>query len=352
MAVWATNVGAGNSRKNRITAAPVVAGGRVFAMDAGAVVSAVSTGGALLWQADLTAGFDKGGGVSGGGLAAQGNRAPATTGYGEVVAMDAASGQMLWRQRVDAPAQGAPAVDGGVVYVTGRDGSAWAIDADNGKVIWQVFGALQGRAGWAAPRRPWATARCISAMPGLDGRLKVGDGTAVWHASAAGSGWPGRCQPHITGDAALVGGTLYTGTGGRTVALEAGLARWSGASPGAMGPSGDRGRGLSGQRRGALMRLTPQRRNGLVGRDALFRGAEGEEAQGGDGALRPALGRRAVGSPDRRQAVGLSPTDGSLVYQTAIPGGAAGPARGGGGVLPCRDRQGAGLWLSAEGLPV
>ncbi len=164
VAVWTASIGAGNSRKNRVAAAPVVAGGRVFAMDAGTMVTALSTGGAALWQADLTPGFDRGGGVSGGGLAAAGDRVYATTTYGEVVAMDAATGAMLWRQRVDAPAVGAPAVDGGVVYVSARDGGGWAIDADNGKVIWQVNGA-PGKAGWLGAAAPTVGDRVVYFRP-------------------------------------------------------------------------------------------------------------------------------------------------------------------------------------------
>jgi len=49
--VFTVDVGAGNSRGNRVAAAPVVSGGRVFTMDAKSQVSSVSTGGALQWSA-------------------------------------------------------------------------------------------------------------------------------------------------------------------------------------------------------------------------------------------------------------------------------------------------------------
>jgi outer membrane protein assembly factor BamB len=73
--VWSTNIGSGNSRRNRLTADPVAGNGAVFTLDATAGVRAhsVSNGG-LLWSADLTAGFDRGGNVSGGGLALAGTR--------------------------------------------------------------------------------------------------------------------------------------------------------------------------------------------------------------------------------------------------------------------------------------
>jgi hypothetical protein len=59
--VWSAKIGAGSSRKNRISAAPVVADGRVFTIDAGTAVTATGTNGATLWSTDLTASFDKGG---------------------------------------------------------------------------------------------------------------------------------------------------------------------------------------------------------------------------------------------------------------------------------------------------
>ena len=95
--VWSVAIGVGNSKKNRINAAPVVSGGSVFVMDALSGVTAVSVQGAKLWYADLTAPFDNGGGVSGGGLAADGGRLYATTGYGETIALNAADGKVLWR---------------------------------------------------------------------------------------------------------------------------------------------------------------------------------------------------------------------------------------------------------------
>ncbi|MCG3102679.1 PQQ-like beta-propeller repeat protein, partial [Enterobacter sp. DRP3] len=78
--------------------------------------------------------------VSGGGLAYEGGRLYATSGFGELVALDAASGRGLWRQRVDAPIGGGPAVQNGVVYVLGRNDIGWAVRATDGKVLWQTAG--------------------------------------------------------------------------------------------------------------------------------------------------------------------------------------------------------------------
>ncbi len=240
--IWTATIGSGSSRKNRIVAAPVVSGGRIFTMDAGAMVAATSTGGQVVWTADLTADFDVGGGVSGGGLAVGGNRLFVTTGFGEVVALDTTSGRILWRQRVDAPVSGAPATDGEAVYVSGRDGSAWAISAANGKVIWRVVGT-PGTAGYVGTAAPTVGDRAVifpTSAGDLMAVLKIGGGTKIWQASLAGKrlGRAYAFTADVTGDAVIDGKVLYAGSAaGRTVAMSAssGERIWS-AGEGALGP--------------------------------------------------------------------------------------------------------------------
>lgn len=241
--VWQVAIGKGNSYKNRISAAPVVAGGVVFVMDAMSEVTAVSVTGQKLWQADLTASFDAGGGVSGGGLAAADGRLYATTGYGEVVALDAASGAVVWRQRLGATPSGAPAVSGNHVYVMGDDSTAWALNTANGRVAWQLSGADALDSfhydGGAAPAVeggrvifPFASGILMAA--------ETGSGTAQWTAAVSGQRL-GRAYANagdVTGDPVLTGGVMYVGTqGGRTgaYALSTGERLWT-AEEGALNP--------------------------------------------------------------------------------------------------------------------
>jgi outer membrane protein assembly factor BamB len=239
---WSATIGEGSSRKNRIVAAPVVSAGRVFTIDGGVTVAATSTAGAPLWSTDLTAGFDRGGGQSAGGLAVGGERLFATTGYGELVALSATTGGILWRQELDTLVSGAPATDGNVVYVSGRDGSAWALSAADGKVIWRVVGT-PGTTGYVGSAAPTISDRVVI-FPSSGGELmavlKVGNGTTVWRTSLAGRrlGRAYAFTPDITGDAVMSGTSLFAGTAsGRTVALSSssGEQVWS-AGEGALGP--------------------------------------------------------------------------------------------------------------------
>lgn len=339
---WTAAIGQGSSRKNRIVAAPVVSDGRVFTMDAGTTVSATSTGGASLWSVDLTASFDKGGGQSGGGLAAAGDMLFAATVYGELVALDAASGSVVWRQRLDAPVSGAPAVDGGVVYVSGRDGSSWAVDAKDGKVIWQVSGTPgpTGYVGTAAPTVGDSAVIFPSSAGFLTAVLKIGGGTKVWQVSIAGKrlGRAYAMTYDVTGDAVIDGKVIYAGNAsGRTVAMSvsSGEKLWS-AGEGAMGPVAVAG--------GSLFLINDEAK--LVRLDAetgeviwavempYFTADKVKKRKAIYAHYGPVVagGRIMVVSSDGLLRA-FDPTDGSLTYSTEIPGGAAAQPAVAGGVL-------------------
>ncbi|EYD71625.1 Outer membrane protein YfgL [Limimaricola hongkongensis DSM 17492] len=240
--LFRTDFGAAETRRTRITAEPVVAGGRVFVMDAEAGVAALSTGGAPLWQRSLVPAADAPGQASGGGLATDGARLYAVTGFGELVALDAATGARLWSQDMGAPGAGAPAIAGGIVYAVSRDGRGIALDAATGRLLWQVSGIedvarFDGGAGPAVKGDlavfPFASGEIVGVFP-EGGRQRwsavvAGRRTGVAAATAA-SG--------ISGDPVLKDGRVYAGNAtGRLSALDdfTGETIWS-ASDGATGP--------------------------------------------------------------------------------------------------------------------
>jgi outer membrane protein assembly factor BamB len=339
---WSAKIGAGSSRKNRIGAAPVVADGRIFTIDAGTGVTATGTNGATLWSTDLTATFDKGGGQSAGGLATANGRVFATTGYGELVALDAASGSVIWRQRVDAPISGAPATDGSAVYVSGRDGSAWAVDAADGKVIWQMVGT-PGKAAYVGTAAPTIGDRAVifpSSGGDLMAVLKIGGGTKIWQASLAGKrlGRAFALTPDVTGDGVIAGKTLFAGSGsGRTVAMSAssGERIWS-AGEGALGPVAVAGGSLFLVNDEAkLVRLNADTGEVIWSVEMPYFTTDKVKRRKGIYAhYGPVLagGRIVVASSDGVLRV-FDPTNGALVHSAEIPGGAASQPAVAGGTL-------------------
>lgn len=222
--VWTANIGQGDSRKNRISADPVVSGGRVFTLDADATVTATGTNGGTLWQADLTPASDRAGDASGGGLAAGEGLLFVTTGFSELVALDPASGSVAWRQKFDTPVAGAPSVAGGRVFAVTRDGAAWALGARDGKIAWQVP-SVQGRAGVAGGSAPAVSADTV-VFPFGTGQLLAVDiaaGTPKWSGFAAGKrlGRAYAAYSDLTGEPVIAGQTVYAGSAaGRMAALD------------------------------------------------------------------------------------------------------------------------------------
>ena len=239
--VFAVDIGAASDRRHRITADPIVAAGMVFAMDSGATVTGTTTGGGRVWSVDLRPATETGASASGGGLAFEDNRVFATTGYGELVALDARTGGIAWRQRVEAAIGGAPTVANGVVYVIGRDSTAWAVRANDGKVLWRIFGndAMAGVMGVTAP----AVSGSTVIFPMATGQVMAVDaanGTQIWSGDVAGArvGRSIALFRDMTGDPVIVGDTVYAGTSsGRTAAfdLATGAQKWS-ARDGASSP--------------------------------------------------------------------------------------------------------------------
>jgi outer membrane protein assembly factor BamB len=62
----------------------------------------------------------------------------AASGRGRLVALDAATGRMLWERRLESPNFGCAAVANNVVFTSTYDGLALGLDARNGKVVWRA----------------------------------------------------------------------------------------------------------------------------------------------------------------------------------------------------------------------
>jgi len=222
--VWSTRIGAKEGRRHRISADPVVANGRIFTLDSRATVTAVSATGEVLWSSNLTPASDADRDASGGGLATDGPRLYVTTGFGRIFALSAASGGVIWEQRLNAAATAAPTVSGGKVYVVGTDSRAWALEADTGRIAWQISGtpSPSGYVGGSAPAVTDQLALLPFPSSELVGVFKL-SGLQVWAAPISGQR-RGRVYARITdvtGDPVVAGGTVYVGNpSGRTVALE------------------------------------------------------------------------------------------------------------------------------------
>ncbi|WP_245770576.1 PQQ-like beta-propeller repeat protein [Roseovarius azorensis] len=223
---WAVNIGAGDGRRVRITADPVVAEGRVFTLDALAQVAAVSTGGQLLWTTDLTPADQNSNSASGGGLAYGDGKLFVSSGFGRLTALDPATGGVIWQQEMGATGTGNPTVFGDLVYVVAGDEVAWALETDTGRIRWQLSGTpdIHNVLGGPAPAITDKYAILPFGAGELQGAFRQG-GLRLWDAQISGErlGVASSRVTDITGDPVVVGDRVFAGThSGRVVALNLG----------------------------------------------------------------------------------------------------------------------------------
>lgn len=238
---WSADIGEGDSRRLRITADPVVAGGRVFTLDAGAQVVATSTSGAPLWSRDLTPASDRQGQGTGGGLAVQGDTLYVSIGFGVVTALDTATGAVRWTQDLDASGSGTPTVYGDLVYVTAGDYIGWALQTADGRIAWQTEGTRSVANVLGAPAPVVTDSLAIFGFGSGEvlAAFRQG-GLTRWRADVLGKR-PGRALSSIndvTSAPVLSGDKVYVGNqSGRLMALNTGSGKpvWT-AREGAIGP--------------------------------------------------------------------------------------------------------------------
>ncbi len=223
---WSVAIGAGDSRKNRITADPVVVNGRVFTLDAEARVSAVSTSGQLLWTRDLVPANDSGQDATGGGLAYGDGKLFISSGFGLMTALDPETGNEVWQQNLRATGSGKPTVKDGRVYLVAGDDVAWALDTDTGRIEWRLSATpdIQNVMGGPAPAVTDKYVVFAFGSGEIQGAFRKG-GLRLWDSQVAGQrkGFSSARIGDITSDPVVVGDRIYVGThSGRTVALNLG----------------------------------------------------------------------------------------------------------------------------------
>lgn len=181
---WSSSAGTGSSKRRKLLAAPIVAEGRVFTVDASSEVAAFdATTGKRVWSTDITP-KDTSTAYTSGGLAYEDGQIFIATGFAQVVALDSRTGKIAWRQTVSGPMRGAPTVRGGRVFAVTVDNQTHALAAEDGGLLWTHSG-ISEVTGLLAGNSPAVDGNTV-VIPYTSGELfalKVETGGVIWQDS-------------------------------------------------------------------------------------------------------------------------------------------------------------------------
>ncbi|MEM1283795.1 MAG: PQQ-binding-like beta-propeller repeat protein [Pseudomonadota bacterium] len=221
---WRSEAGVVRGRRQvRMAALPIVAAGRAYVYDPNGNVTAVSiSGGGQSWRRDLRP-EDEDGQVGAGGVAFGAGRVFAATGFGQMFALDANSGQTLWAIDLDTPALSAPTVAGDTVYVITQSNRLLAISIEDGTERWRFRGvpATAGLLGSGTPAVagdtvivPYSSGEIV-ALNAENGEPRWADAVVTGARFQALSG----LRDLVASPIVAAGSVIATGVGGRTISV-------------------------------------------------------------------------------------------------------------------------------------
>ena len=178
---WSADIGAGADGQEQIVSRALVAGGRVYTMDSEAKITAFNARtGERIWRVGLARRGEDLGEV-GGGMAIGEGRLIIATAYGDIYAMELATGRYYWRGKVDGPVRGAPTISNGRIFLLASENRLFALNIEDGAELWQHQGIIEAAELIGAPA-PSAQGPFVLA-PYSSGELytlRADTGQALW----------------------------------------------------------------------------------------------------------------------------------------------------------------------------
>jgi len=231
---WRRDFGKGSDRTFHITTAPIVAGGRVYVMDAETDLAALDAqSGAIVWKASIHPRTRRDKDGFGGGIAFADGKLYVASGFRMVAQVDAATGKPGWKGKTEAPIHGAPVVTHGRMFVVSTDNELLSFDTATGAPGW-TFQALVEPARILASPSPAVSGDTIVAAfaSGEVVALRTANGNDLWNTTLSKASRTTALSEirDVAGRPVIHMGDVYAASHGGVFAatdLRTGQMRWS-----------------------------------------------------------------------------------------------------------------------------
>ena len=134
---WKTSIGKGENKKVPISSQPVIDKDKIYTVDTVLKVSAINkTTGKREWVKKFKKKIEENKGIISGGLAVNENLLGLTTGSGQIFAINKDNGEIIWSNKINAIIRSAPIISGNFFLVLGKDNRLYAFNLSSGELSW------------------------------------------------------------------------------------------------------------------------------------------------------------------------------------------------------------------------
>lgn len=222
--VWTARV-QGSTDRARLAATPVVGSDKLFVVGSDGEIAAFDKKtGARVWSINAEMSDDMRPSAFGGGVSYDNGKVYATNGAGEAEAIDAETGEILWKVKPAGPLRGSPTVAFGQIFVMTQDNQVISLNANDGELIWDESGSAtqSGVFGVAAPAAGQGTI-IAGYSSGELSAYRYENGRTLWSDALARTNISTQVSSltDIDADPIIDAGRVYAlGQGGRMAAYE------------------------------------------------------------------------------------------------------------------------------------
>ena len=138
------NVAKGSSKNAFLLSSPIIVNEKIYSLGSDSKVKSYDLKTKRkLWQKDMSVKKEKKKEGFGGGISYENGIIFVTNGFGNVIALDANSGEEIWKINIRIPIRSAPIAFDNIVYVISHDNQVFALNSLNGEVLWNHRGILE-----------------------------------------------------------------------------------------------------------------------------------------------------------------------------------------------------------------
>lgn len=231
---WRRGFGKGSDRAFHITAGPIIAGGRVYVMDAVTDIASIDAQtGAIVWKSSFRPHTKRDKDGFGGGIAFADGKLYASSGFRVVAQLDAMTGKVGWTHKTDSPVHGAPVVSHGRMFVVSTDNELLTYDTATGAPGWTYQALVEPARILASPSPALSGNTVVAAFAsGEVVALSTANGNDLWNNTLSKSSRTTALSEirDVAGRPVIHQGDVYAASHGGIFAstdLRTGQARWS-----------------------------------------------------------------------------------------------------------------------------